>query len=102
MHLRLSHIPIANDDRSVRVSTAAAMLDCDESMIRKLAKDGELEWHRFGKRGVRIFLASISDYQVRMTGQTPAAERQSPRKNRTRPSARHNESMAYLKSMGLI
>jgi len=100
-HLRLAVTPIATEDRSVRVSTAAAMLDCDDSTVRKLAKDGELEWHRLGRRGVRIYLSSIEEYRIRMTAPTPAERRQT-RKARQAPSKRHAESMAFLHSLGVL
>ncbi|HLY90008.1 MAG TPA: helix-turn-helix domain-containing protein [Acetobacteraceae bacterium] len=90
-------------DPSVKVSTAAAILDCDESFVRKLVKDEELSSHQLGKRGIRIYLSSIEDYRRRSTvlaaGGTPAAGKPKPK---PKQSASFNEAMAFMKSRGLV
>jgi hypothetical protein len=89
-------------ERSVRVGTAAAMLDADPSHVRKLLKSGDLEGHTLGKRGVRIFVASIEAYRERgriATGQrapVPRPKRQAP------PSVEHLEALAFLQQAGLL
>ncbi len=50
---------------SRRVSTVAKMLDADESQVRRLVAAGELEIHRIGRRGIRIYLDSVAAYQAR-------------------------------------
>lgn len=89
-------------ERSVRVGTAAAMLDADPSHVRKLLKAGELEGHTLGKRGVRIFVASIEAYRER--GRIAAGQRApAPRpKRQAPPSAEHLEALAFLQQAGLL
>jgi excisionase family DNA binding protein len=48
---------------SARVATVAKLLDCDQSQVRRFVRDGVLEAHRVGKRGLRIFLDSVAAYQ---------------------------------------
>ena len=49
---------------SARVARVAAIMDCDESHVRRLIDVGELQAHGLGKRGVRVFLDSVADYQA--------------------------------------
>lgn len=49
----------------LRVSKAAEILDVDISTIYKLARRGELRSQRIGKRGIRIFVSSIHQFQQR-------------------------------------
>lgn len=58
-----SRVGTAEVRRSARVSTVARLLDCDESQVRRLVRAGTLEAHRIGKRGLRIFLDSVTTYQ---------------------------------------
>lgn len=60
--------PLASDlGQTVRPSTTVAevarMLTCHPDEIRKMLRRGELEGHRKGIRGVRIFLDSVVAYQ---------------------------------------
>jgi len=87
--------------RSARVSTVAEILDCDESQIRRLIKTGTLEVHRVGKRGVRIFLDSVSRYQEARSHHVPqqievARERRSTRR------ASHVAALSTLRGRGLL
>ncbi len=90
---------------SARVKTVAAILDQDESQVRRLIAKGDLEGHRTGKRGVRIYLDSVRRYQER--------NRIDPNKSRTEkglaksPRARncaaaHQTAMAKLRARGLV
>jgi len=87
-------------ERSVRVSTAAAILDADESQVRKLLRAGELEGHTLGKRGVRIFAASIEAYRER-NRIAPSLPAPAPRpKKQFRPSKEYLEALALLRESG--
>ena len=94
--------PLFSRSRSVRVSTAAKLLDADESLVRTLLRDGDLEGHRIGTRGVRIYVSSIETYQQRgrlqKTGGNKEPKRQPPRK----PSAAHREALASLHELGIF
>lgn len=94
--------PTSTPRPSARVSTVVGLLDCDASQVRRLVADGELEAHTIGKRGVRIYLDSVADYQAR---QVRPAER-SPKKaapDRVRAStAAHRSAMAYLHTLKVL
>ncbi|WP_454018466.1 hypothetical protein [Azospirillum sp. Marseille-Q6669] len=111
MAKRQSHLRVAADpeqvdslfglERSVRVSTAATLLDADEWHIRKLLKDGELQGHRLGKRGVRILVSSIEDYRNR--GKIAnSGKRVPPKPKPTKASAAHLEALSYLQQLGIL
>ncbi|WP_372396944.1 excisionase family DNA-binding protein [Azospirillum sp. HJ39] len=88
-------------DRSVRVATAATLLDADESHIRQLLREGELEGHRLGKRGVRISVASIEAYRQR--GAIRPAKRSAQKPPKPAPAtAAHREALAALRDMGVL
>jgi excisionase family DNA binding protein len=91
---------------SVRIKTAAAMMDTDESTVRALVDQGELEGHRVGIRGVRVYVDSIKAYQERnKIGGTrhglPSAG-QTGRPCSTRQPTSHQESLAHLVELGLV
>jgi excisionase family DNA binding protein len=50
---------------SGRIKRIAALLDCDESQVRRLISAGELEAHGIGRRGVRVYLDSLEAYRLR-------------------------------------
>lgn len=90
---------------SARVKTVAAILDQDESQVRRLIAKGDLEGHRTGKRGVRIYLDSVRRYQER--------NRIDPNKSETDKglaktaqarncAAAHRTAMAKLRARGLV
>lgn len=67
--------------RSARVATVATMLDMDESQVRRMVADGTLESHRIGKRGIRVYLDSVSAWQSAgdaPRGQKPRQPQKSP------------------------
>ena len=86
---------------SARVSRVADLLDCDESDVRRLIDVGELQAHGLGKRGVRVFLDSVADYQAakhRIT-KRPVDNPQKPRKvNRAAQISAENE----LRKSGIL
>jgi hypothetical protein len=101
-HLRLAHDPESASliRASVRVRTAAAALDMDESQVRRLLEAGDLEGHGHGIRGVRIFVDSIRAYQEgRPLG---GVIHKSPTGNKPAKSAAHGEAVAFLASMKLV
>lgn len=94
---RFEDIPL---EASVRVKTAARVLDADESHVRELLRHGELKGHRWGKRGVRIFVSSIDDYRRRQAlGGKPA---EPPKPPRPKPPAGHAEALAYLRDLDVL
>lgn len=91
---------------SARVSTVAAMLGDDPSHIRRMVKAGDLEAHRQGKRGIRVFLDSVEAYQR----DNPIIPSKST-ENRRPPAfkapsgatkAAHRHAAALLESLGLM
>ena len=85
---------------AAKVKTVAALLDADPAIVRRLVNKGELESFTIGKRGVRIYLDSVADYQQRQARQTPprAAERQQ-RRQVSRAAAR--EAIEGLRKLGV-
>ena len=86
---------------SARVSAVAQMMDCDQSQVRRLVKTGALESHRVGKRGLRIFLDSVSAYQE---SRTERIVRPREQKQQRRAIARksYKDALATLRARGLI
>lgn len=92
--------------QSRRVATVAAALDLDESQVRRLVDEGELEAHGVGKRGLRIYLDSIQAYQERhqrpprtALGAQPSKPAQVRRSASTRA---HRAAMAALRADGIL
>ena len=85
---------------SVRLKTAAAALDCDPSHIRQLLGAGDLEGHRIGKRGIRIYVDSIEAYQAgRPICLTKKGRAKAP-PPKPRQSAAYREAVAFLRRAG--
>lgn len=93
---------------SRRVRTVAIMLDADETQIRRLVDAGELEAHIIGKRGIRIYLDSVEDYQARQTrtARPRAADHGEGVTPRRRPApasaAAHKAAKARLRAIGVL
>lgn len=86
---------------SVRLKTAAAALDCDPSHVRQLLAAGQIEGHRLGKRGVRVYCDSIAAYQEgRPLDTTPAGKPKAPA--RPRLGAEYREALAVLRELGAL
>jgi excisionase family DNA binding protein len=89
---------------SARVAVVAGLMDCHPSEIRRLINSGDLEAHRTGIRGIRIFLDSVQLYQERRTCVPKSARREAAvTKPRVRtPTAAFQSAMSNLKAKGLI
>lgn len=90
---------------SAKISRVAELLDCDERTVRRMVRDGTIKAHIVGKRGIRVFLDSASQYQER-NGVEPvlgAAERRAIEKRRSAiNSAAHRAAVANLKRLGIV
>lgn len=86
---------------SARVATVARMLDCDASQVRRLIRTGALEFHRIGKRGIRIFLDSVAAYQEAQTAR-PGLRPEAASKLLKRIRASRRSSLAELRTRGLL
>lgn len=90
---------------SARVGRVAEILDCNESDVRRMIKTGEVDAHRIGKRGVRVFLDSVFAYQERRVIQPAAAhaETRPPARRRSRgPSASYLAAVEGLRRAGIV
>lgn len=89
---------------SARVATVAELLDCDPGDIRRLIREGELETHGKGKRGLRIYLDSVRDYQVRRVRRarprSPSAG--APHRRGPASTSAHLAAMASLRAKGIV
>lgn len=113
--LRLAHEPAPIDD-GITVAEAARILGVDPSTVRELVRIGQVEGWHVGKhrtkngrvtppRGVRVSRGSCLEYRERnRIGAPPDAEpgpAPAPRARPRRPSAAHQEAVAYLRSIGV-
>jgi len=86
---------------SARVATIAEMLDCAESDVRRLIDCGQLSAHGLGRRGVRVYLDSVADYQASHNrAAKKAVEKPAPRQNTSR--AAHLAAAAELRKSGIL
>lgn len=91
--------------QSARVSTVARLLDEAPSQIRRMITAGDLEAHRSGKRGVRVFLDSVQALQeARISGQKAGAPApQGPPKPLSKATqAAHRAAIGHLQDLGLM
>jgi len=65
--------PLDRPRDSASVQVVAKILGCDDSEVRRLVVNGSLEGFTLGKRAIRIFLDSVSAYQVRQSRPVTAA-----------------------------
>lgn len=94
---------IARESR--RVATIAAMLELDESQVRRLVDEGELEAHRIGKRGLRVYLESVAAYQARQARPATRKLEHRARVNAARravATSAHRFAMAELEKAGIL
>lgn len=101
MNLR-AHIALDTGPRpSAKIARVAELLDCDESEVRRLVDAGELEAHGIGKRGVRVFLDSVGDYQAK---KHRPAKRPGDKRPKPRPATRaaHIAAEAELRKTGIL
>lgn len=87
---------------SARVTTVAEMLDCEEGQIRRLIDAGEIQAHCLGRRGVRVYLDSVAEYQARSARKTSAAPKTAGDKPPSASRAAHAEAMSQLRSLGVV
>lgn len=93
---------------SRRVKTVALLLELDESQVRRLIEDRELETHGIGKRGVRIYLDSVLAYQERKPGAgsrpdaKTAADAGAAKKPASATRAAHKAATAQLQALGVL
>lgn len=95
-------------DRHVPIATAKAALGCDESTIRKMLKNGDLEGIRVradrDSRGApRVSVASIERYKARMAiaPAMAAAAKGAAAKLRGTTSG-HKAAIAFLATKGIL
>lgn len=89
---------------SARVATVAELLDCDEGDVRRLIRQGEIEAHGKGIRGVRVFLDSVRAYQDRQAKPLPPRSKavvHKPKPRSAASTASFRAAMAGLKAKGL-
>jgi len=105
MTLRIAGNPADARRPSGKVKAVAEYLDMARSHVRQLVDAGELEAHKVGKRGVRIYWDSVTDYQRRNARPVERAGRESAKPAR-RPSAvsmaADRAALASLKAAGCI
>ena len=103
MTLRLASPPAAPCVReSVRVRTVAGWLDCEHSQVRRLITDGQLTAHTIGKRGVRVYVDSVTAYQERQARKSAPEVKKARADRRHATSAAQAAAMAELHSLGLL
>lgn len=96
------------DGPSCTVKEAAALLAMPRSEVYAAVHGGDLLGHRVGKRGVRVYLRSIAEYQrrraipsvTRKRDSAPAAE--PPVSKPAKPTAGHREALAFLHTLGVV
>lgn len=105
--MSISSIPIEATVQvraSARVAAVARLLDCHPTDIRRLVDTGDLEAHRKGVRGIRVFLDSVQHYQERRACLPKAARRAGSPKpaKKQAPTAGYRAALTDLKAKGLI
>lgn len=97
----LDSITVPLEIQAVRIKTAAELLDCEETIIRRLLKKGELRGFKLG-RGVRVLVQSIEDYQQRQALPLPdEPPPPKPRRTTRRETIEQQKAMEYLRSLGI-
>jgi excisionase family DNA binding protein len=90
---------------SARVATVAELLDCDETTIRRMIQKGQLQAHGTGKRGIRVYLDSVTAYQEARPVAASRAEADRKRIRAQRSSvgrAAHADAIAQLQKSGIL
>ena len=90
---------------SARVRTIAKLMEEDEGEIRRMVARGELEAHRKGKRGIRIYLDSVADFQQRRQMVPVASYGVAPgptKPQRQITHAAHRAAMESLREDGIV
>ncbi len=94
---------------SCTVKDAASLLSMPTSEVYQAVHAGDLRGHRVGKRGIRIYVRSIAEYQESRSiaprrqrtssPSKPVAASEVPTKA---PSSNHREALAFLHGLGVI
>lgn len=89
---------------SIRVRTAASLLDVHSSVIYKMVRKGELAAFKIGAKGIRIFADSLRSYQEnnRIIPRKELRQTTAVNGKRSWVSREHQEAMAHLRSLGII
>jgi len=105
--LRLATAGWLEQERSITVADAAAILGADESTVRALVRSEVIEGHRVGKTddnpgGVRVNLQSVLNYKARHTIRNTDGRKKPPagRRRRREATASYREAMVALRAMG--
>lgn len=97
----LDSITLPLELQAVRIKTAAELLDCEETIIRRLLRKGELRGFKLG-RGVRVLVQSIEDYQQRQALPLPdEPPPPKPRRQTRRETIEQQKAMEFLRSLGI-
>jgi hypothetical protein len=91
---------------SARIARVAQLLDEDPRQVRRMLERGDLEGHKSGKRGIRVFLDSVEAWQKK-TALGALAPAQPPRPVAARQmtgatQAAHRQAKGYLQTLGLV
>jgi excisionase family DNA binding protein len=98
----LDSITVPLELQAVRIKTAAELLDCEETIIRRLLKKGELRGFHLG-RGVRVLVQSIEEYQQRQALPLPdEPPPPKPRRQTRRETIEHQKAMEFLRKAGVL
>lgn len=100
----IEHDVLERPRPSAKVRTIARLLEVDDSHVRRLVDEGELEAHRIGKRGLRVYLESVRDWQERMArARGPAGGKRAIARSRTAATgAAHRNAEAQLRREGIL
>lgn len=98
---RLTSEPAAIVRPVARVARVMELLDCEESDVRRLIDSGDLEAHGIGRRGVRVYLDSVADYQA---SKSRAPKSPVDKRHKPRPAARAAQISAEneLRESGIL
>jgi excisionase family DNA binding protein len=78
------------------------LLDLDERSVRRLIDDGDIEAHRVGKRGVRVFLDSVSAYQTANIMKAAPVMARQKQQHSTATKTAHRAAEVALRKSGII
>lgn len=97
--LRIASDPAHGDeiDRGIKVGTAAQIIGCDPSYVRKLLRRGDLAGYHL-QRGVRVWLSSVRAFQTRRPTRCTHA---TAAPDTPKPGAPYREAVAALHGLGL-
>lgn len=86
--------------RSIKLKTAASVMECDEKTVRKLMDQGLIEGHKLGGRDIRVYADSIESY--RNNNKVLPQSHIQLKARVVVNTAAHRNAMASLKRRGII